>query len=82
MEFAELVMRRRTVRRFEETPVEREVLERIARLAQHVPSAGFSQGQRLAVVTDPEQRRRVAAAGGLAAPSAPWCVRARSAAWA
>jgi nitroreductase len=60
VEFAELVMKRRTVRRFEDTPVEREVLERIARLAQHVPSAGFSQGQRLVVVTDPEQRRRVA----------------------
>ena len=64
MEFAELVMKRRTVRRFEDVPVEREVLERIARLAQHVPSAGFSQGQRLLVVTDPEQRRRVAAACG------------------
>lgn len=61
MEFAELVMKRRTVRRFEDTPVEHEVLEGIARLAQHVPSAGFSQGQRLVIVTDPEMRRRVAA---------------------
>jgi len=60
MEFAELVMKRRTVRRFEDSPVDREVLEGIARLAQHVPSAGFSQGQRLVIVTDPEQRRRVA----------------------
>ena len=60
VEFAELVMKRRTVRRFEDTPVEREVLEKIARLAQHVPSAGFSQGQRLVIVTDPDQRRRVA----------------------
>ena len=60
MEFAELVMKRRTVRRFEDTPVEREVLERIARLGQHVPSAGFSQGQRLVIVTDPDRRRRVA----------------------
>jgi FMN reductase [NAD(P)H] len=61
MDFAELVMKRRTVRRFEETPVDREVLEKIARLAQHVPSAGFSQGQRLLIVTDPEMRRQVAA---------------------
>ncbi len=61
MEFAELVMRRRTVRRFEDTPVDHGTLEQIARLAQHVPSAGFSQGQRLIIVTDPEQRRRVAA---------------------
>ena len=60
VEFAELVMKRRTVRRFEDTPVEREVLEKIARLGQHVPSAGFSQGQRLVIVTDPQQRRRVA----------------------
>jgi nitroreductase len=60
MDFAELVMGRRTVRRFEETPVDRAVLEQIARLAQHVPSAGFSQGQRVVIVTDPEQRRLVA----------------------
>jgi nitroreductase len=60
VEFGELVMKRRTVRRFEDAPVEREVLEKIARLAQHVPSAGFSQGQRLIIVTDAEQRRRVA----------------------
>jgi len=60
VEFAELVMKRRTVRRFEETPVDRAVLEKIARLGQHVPSAGFSQGQRLVIVTDPGMRRRVA----------------------
>lgn len=60
MDFSELVMRRRTVRRFEDAPVERAVLEGIARLAQRTPSAGFSQGQRLVIVTDPEQRRRVA----------------------
>jgi len=60
MEFADLVMRRRTVRRFEDTPVDRAVLEQIARLGQRTPSAGFSQGQRVVIVTDPEQRRRVA----------------------
>ncbi|HEX7951396.1 MAG TPA: nitroreductase family protein [Candidatus Limnocylindrales bacterium] len=60
MEFAHVVMKRRAVRRFEEGGVEREVLERIARLAQRTPSAGFSPGQRLVVVTEPEQRRAVA----------------------
>ncbi|MBI3752314.1 MAG: nitroreductase family protein [Chloroflexi bacterium] len=60
MEFADVVMKRRAVRRFEEGGVEREVIERIARLAQRTPSAGFSQGQRLIVVTEPEQRRAVA----------------------
>ena len=39
MQFDDLVMGRRTVRRFEDAAVEREVLEKIARLAQHVPSA-------------------------------------------
>jgi FMN reductase [NAD(P)H] len=60
MEFADVVMKRRAVRRFEEGGVDRGVIERIARLAQRTPSAGFSQGQRLVVVTDPERRRAVA----------------------
>jgi nitroreductase len=60
MDFVDVVMKRRAVRRFEEGGVEREVVERIARLAQRAPSAGFSQGQRLVVVTEPERRREVA----------------------
>lgn len=64
MEFADVVMKRRTVRRFVEGGVDREVIERIARLAQRTPSAGFSQGQRLVVVTDPAVRRTVGAVCG------------------
>ena len=64
MEFTEVVMRRRAVRRFEDGGVDREVIERIARLAQRTPSAGFSQGQRLVVITDPGRRREVARACG------------------
>jgi nitroreductase len=60
MEFAEVVMKRRAVRRFEEGGVDRSVIEAIARLAQRTPSAGFSQGQRLVVVTEPERRLEVA----------------------
>jgi nitroreductase len=60
MDFVDVVMKRRAVRRFEEGGVERDVIERIARLAQRSPSAGFSQGQRLVVVTEPERRREVA----------------------
>jgi len=48
------------VRRFSTDPVPREVLERIARAAKRAPSAGFSQGQRLVIVTDPALMRRVA----------------------
>ena len=60
MEFVDVVMKRRAVRRFEHGGVPHETIERIARLAQRSPSAGFSQGQRLVVITDPERRREVA----------------------
>jgi nitroreductase len=64
MELTDVVMKRRAVRRFEDGGVERAVIERIARLAQRTPSAGFSQGQRLVVVTEPGRRREVGAACG------------------
>jgi nitroreductase len=60
MEFRDVVKKRRAVRRFEDGGVDRAVVERIARLAQRAPSAGFSQGQRLIVITDPDRRREVA----------------------
>lgn len=64
MEFRDVVMKRRAVRHFQDGGVPRETIEEIARLAQRAPSAGFSQGQRLVVVTDPERRREVGAACG------------------
>ena len=76
MEFADVVMKRRAVRRFRDGGVPRETIEEIARLAQRVPSAGFSQGQRLVVVTEPDRRRAVAAAcreeGYVEAGFGPW----------
>jgi nitroreductase len=60
MEFQDVVARRRMVRHFAPDSIERAVLERIARTAQRAPSAGFSQGQRLVIITDPDVRRRVA----------------------
>ena len=64
MEFAEVVRRRRIVRHFAPDPIDREVLERIAATAQRAPSAGFSQGQRLVIVTDADRRRRLAELAG------------------
>jgi nitroreductase len=64
VEFMDVVMGRRAVRRFQEGGVEREVIERIARIAQRTPSAGFSQGQRLVVVTESARRGQVARACG------------------
>ena len=60
MEFRDVVMKRRAVRRFAEGGVDRSIIERIARLAQRTPSAGFSQGQRLVVIVDRVKRREVA----------------------
>lgn len=61
MEFSEVVKRRRMVRNYDPAkPITRESLERIAAAAQHAPSAGFSQGQRLVIVTEPARRQRIA----------------------
>jgi nitroreductase len=64
MQFSEVVRNRRIVRHFAPDPIDREVLERIAATAQRAPSAGFSQGQRLVVVTDPARRRSLAEFAG------------------
>jgi FMN reductase [NAD(P)H] len=42
------------VRHYRREPIPRETLERIAATVRRAPSAGFSQGQRLLVVDDPE----------------------------
>ena len=60
MEFNELVRKRRMVRHFMQEPVEPEVIERMLRLAQRAPSAGFTQGQSFLVVTRPEVKRELA----------------------
>jgi FMN reductase [NAD(P)H] len=48
------------VRHYVDEPVPAEVLERILGSVRRAPSAGFSQGQRLVVVTEPERRRAIA----------------------
>jgi FMN reductase [NAD(P)H] len=63
VEFRDVLTRRRSVRTYADKPVARDVLERIANAAVvWAPSAGFSQGLRLVVVTEPETRRRIAIA--------------------
>ncbi len=59
MEFSQVVQKRRMVRHFAEEPIDRAVLDRIAVTAQRAPSAGFSQGQRLVIVTDAALRHRI-----------------------
>jgi nitroreductase len=68
------------VRRYSPDAVPEASIERIVEAAQHAPSAGFSQGQRLVVVTDPERRRRIAEIAGephyVAAGFDPWLSQA------
>ncbi len=80
MEFREAVARRRMVRNYADRPVEAGVVTRILDTARRAPSAGFTQGQRFVVVTDPDLRSRVAELGGereyVARGFDPWMSRA------
>jgi FMN reductase [NAD(P)H] len=60
MEFHELLSRRRMVRHYTGEGVPRDVLARIVRTVRRAPSGGFSQGQRLVVVTEEATRREIA----------------------
>ena len=64
MEFQELLQRRRMVRRYADRPVPPEVVERIVGVVRRAPSAGFSQGHRLVVVTDADSRREIGRLAG------------------
>ena len=58
MEFQDVVRRRRMIRNYAETPVDRGVVDRAIRNATHAPSAGFSQGWGFLVLDTPEDVRR------------------------
>jgi FMN reductase [NAD(P)H] len=60
VEFQELLPKRRMVRHYAPEPVSREAIERIVATVRRAPSAGYSQGQRLLVLTDPERRAKIA----------------------
>ncbi|CAN5116340.1 hypothetical protein BH20ACT9_BH20ACT9_10640 [soil metagenome] len=60
MEFAEVVARRRMVRRYRPDPVDPAAVDRILDAARAGPSAGFSQGQSFVTVTDADDRAAIA----------------------
>jgi FMN reductase [NAD(P)H] len=64
MQFQELLPKRRMVRHYAREPVSREVVERIAGTVRRAPSAGYSQGQRLLVVTQDKGRAEIARLAG------------------
>jgi FMN reductase [NAD(P)H] len=68
VELKEILQRRRMVRAYEPDDIPREAVERIVGSVRRAPSAGFSQGQRLLVVTQPERRAKIAELLGDAKP--------------
>jgi FMN reductase [NAD(P)H] len=60
VDFADVLRARRMVRSYRPDPVPEEVVRRIVKVVHRAPSAGFSQGHRLIVVTDPAIRAKVA----------------------
>ncbi len=60
MEFERTVLKRRMVRHFTTEPIPSASIRRMLDLAQHAPSAGFSQGSAYVIVTRPELRKKVA----------------------
>jgi nitroreductase len=76
VDFQALLPKRRMVRHYAEEPVSRESIERIVATVRRAPSAGYSQGQRLLVVTGDDGRAeivRIASSGWTAAEGLePW----------
>jgi nitroreductase len=61
VELTGVLRRRRMVRNYRTDPIPDEVLRRIVGVVHRAPSAGFAQGHRIVVVTDPATRAALAA---------------------
>lgn len=64
MELRDILARRRMVRSYLPDPIPHETIERIVGTVRRAPSAGFSQGHRLVVVTDGDARAQIAELAG------------------
>ena len=80
MDFQDVIRKRRMVRNYTGDPIDEGVVDRLIDAARRAPSAGFSQGQYLVVVTSPETRQTIADLSGepeyVAAGFDPWISRA------
>jgi nitroreductase len=63
VEFKDAVRKRKMTRSFTDEPVDPEAVRRILDCARRGPSAGHSQGVEFVLVTDPQIRAQIAAAG-------------------
>jgi len=80
MDFQDVIRKRRMVRNYTGDPIEEAVVDRLIEAARRAPSAGFSQGQHLVVVTSAENRKAIAELAGepdyVAAGFDPWISKA------
>jgi nitroreductase len=60
VDLRDILQRRRMVRAYDPDPLDRATIERIVATVRRAPSAGFSQGQRLLVVTEDATRHAIA----------------------
>jgi nitroreductase len=60
MDFDEVIVKRRSIRKFNEDPVPEKALNKILEAGRWAPSAGNSQPWRFIVVADSEVKRRIA----------------------
>jgi FMN reductase [NAD(P)H] len=58
VEFRATLPLRRMVRNYRPEPISHEIVDRIVETVRRAPSAGYSQGQRLLVLTEPDARAR------------------------
>jgi len=61
MNFTDVMRQRRMIRKYRQDSVSADVVRRIVEVVHRAPSAGFSQGHHIAVITDPGRRARLAA---------------------
>lgn len=64
MEFFEVVHKRQSIRKFQETPLEQNKLTRILEAVNRAPSAGNLQAYKIFVVTEPALKARLDATSG------------------
>ncbi|HVY09901.1 MAG TPA: nitroreductase family protein [Mycobacteriales bacterium] len=72
MELDEVLRRRRMVRHYDDRPLDPEVVERVVAAGLRAPSAGFSQGYAVLLLTDADDRRRFWSATETPQETASW----------
>ena len=64
MEYYEVIKKRRSVRKYKDTPVSKQIIDSLIESARLAPSGGNGQGWLFGVVTDPTIIKQLAHAAG------------------